>query len=429
DVYREAARRFFPSGGRLPAPELFTRPQYNTWIELLYDQREERILAYARSLVEQGYPPGVLMIDDNWEEDYGEWEFSARRIPHPKRLVRELKEMGFKVMLWVCPFVSPDGEMYRELEKRGFLLREAMVDANRQRVDARSCPAIVRWWNGASAVLDLSHPEARAWFKAQLDRLVADYGIDGFKFDAGDSGSYVPPPGRIFLSHEPRTPEEHTMDYVRLGVEYPFNEYRAGWKLAGRPLAQRLRDKPHSWEALQDLIPGIVAQGLMGYAFTCPDMIGGGHAGSFEEVSTVDAELVVRAAQVHALMPMMQFSVAPWRVLSPEQNQICVAAAKLHARFGDRILALAREAAATGEPIVRPLAWEWPRGGYEEVRDQFLLGQDIMVAPVLEKGARARTVVFPPGRWLGDDGVVVDGPAQKEISVPLERLPYYQLQR
>ncbi len=59
-----------------------------------------------------------------------------------------------------------------------------------------------------------------------------------------------------------------------------------------------------------------MSQSVMGYSYTCPDMIGGGEFGSFLNSKTIDEELVVRSAQVHALMPMMQFSVAPWRVLS-----------------------------------------------------------------------------------------------------------------
>ena len=153
------------------------------------------------------------------------------------------------------------------------------------------------------------------------------------------------------------------MDWASMGLDFPFNEYRACWRLAGTPLAQRLRDKDHTWEALRELIPGIVTQGLEGYAFGCPDMIGGGDDSSFKDPSKFDPELVVRSAQVHALMPMMQFSVAPWRVLSPELAGYCLAAAKLHAKLGVHIVVLARDSAKTGEPIARPLEWQWPHRG------------------------------------------------------------------
>ena len=87
--------------------------------------------------------------------------------------------------------------------------------------------------------------------------------------------------------------------------------------MGGQALVERLRDKNHSWNDLQKLVPNMLLEGLMGYPFCCPDMIGGGEYKSFLTGSTIDQELVVRSAQCHALMPMMQFSVAPWRVLDP----------------------------------------------------------------------------------------------------------------
>lgn len=432
EAYREAARRFFPASGTMPGDALFSVPQYNTWIELGYDQREERILKYARDLVAAGYPPGVLMIDDNWQEDYGVWEFSGQRFKNPKAMVRELHALGFKVMVWVCPFVSADSSVSRELLRDGCLLRDP-VDNKEVLWAGREVPneaAMIRWWNGTSALLDFSNPKTREWFHGRLQHLVDDYGVDGFKFDAGDSLFYLPTvPGRPVASFAPRTPEEHCMDFARVGLGFPLNEYRASWRMAGQPLAQRLRDKDHTWEALRELIPGILTQGVVGYAFSCPDMIGGGEARSFSDPAKFDPELVVRSAQVHALMPMMQFSVAPWRVLPPELAVHCLAAAQLHAKFGPVILNLARKSAQTGDPIVRPLEWVWPHHGFVNIKDQFMLGDEVMIAPLVTKGGRTRTVVFPVGRWKGDDGSIVDGPVTREIPVPLSRLPYFELQK
>jgi alpha-glucosidase (family GH31 glycosyl hydrolase) len=170
----------------------------------------------------------------------------------------------------------------------------------------------------------------------------------------------------------------------------------------------------------------MMVSGLMGYAFTCPDMIGGGEWQSFRNLEKMDQELVVRGAQCHALMPMMQFSVAPWRVLSPENAELCVATARLHASMADEIMALAANSARTGEPIVRPLDYDYPGRGYAKIADQFLLGSSILVAPVLEKGARQRPVHFPPGDWKGDDGTVVHGPCVADVKAPLHRLPWYR---
>jgi alpha-glucosidase (family GH31 glycosyl hydrolase) len=250
---------------------------------------------------------------------------------------------------------------------------------------------------------------------------VAKYGVDGFKLDAGDPEFYTGT-----YSFGDYGPNEHCESYAKIGLEYPFNEYRACWKMAGQPLAQRLRDKSHTWSDLQVLIPDMIGLGIIGHQFGCPDLIGGGEWTSFQDSSILDEELIVRSSQIHALMPMMQFSVAPWRVLGKDNLKICREMAILHQSMGNEIYELAKECAVTGEPMVRNLEYEYPGKGYENIKDQFLLGRNIMVAPVAAKGQRSREVVFPEGRWKGDDETTVTGPVKIVIEVPLERLPWYR---
>ncbi len=421
-AYEFAVINFFPPNGKIPDPLLFTHPQYNTWIELMYDQNEEDILVYAQSIIDNGYPPGVLMIDDNWQEDYGIWEFSPRRFKDPKGMIKKLHDMGFKVMLWICPFVSADSEVFRKLAEEGMLVLDPQQTQDILWANTKNKAAILRWWNGASACIDLSNPKAMKWFKGRLDYLVSEFGVDGFKFDAGDARFYT----NGVVSFNAKTPNDNTTFFAELGLHYPLNEYRASWKMAGMPLAQRLRDKGHSWEDLQKLIPDQMSQSVMGYAYTCPDLIGGGEYRSFLNTSTIDEELIVRSAQIHALMPMMQFSVSPWRVLSKANHQICLKMAKLHEYMGEYILELARKASVTGEPIVKPMELAFPGNGYELIKDQFVLGNDIIVAPVIEKGARSRNVVLPKGNWKAEDGKTYKGGKSIEIFVPLERLPYFK---
>lgn len=423
--FAAVSKKYFPANGDIPDPLLFTAPQYNTWIELIYNQNEKDIRAYAKAILDNGYPAGVMMIDDNWQRSYGDWRFRADRFQDPKGMIRYLHEGGFKVMMWICPFVTADTETFRYLAAEGLLHLDPARTQEILWANTRNKAAVIRWWNGASAMLDLSNPRAMAWMESELDHLVTEYGVDGFKFDAGDMQFYDP--SGIISFKQDSIPNDHTQYFAKLGLKYPLNEYRASWKMAGLPLAQRLRDKTPEWADLRQLIPGIIAQGLMGYAYTCPDMIGGGEYQSFLALDSIDQELVVRSAQVHALMPMMQFSVAPWRVLSPENNVICKDMANLHAEFGEEILEMARQSARTGEPIVKPMTWFWPDAGYETIDDQFILGEEVLVAPVVVSGARSREVVFPEGTWIGDDGSEVEGPATVKIDVPLERLPYYRL--
>ena len=122
---------------------------------------------------------------------------------------------------------------------------------------------------------------------------------------------------------------------------------------------------------------------------------------------------------------MMQFSVAPWRVLDAPHLVAVKEAVALRQRFTRRILKLATASAATGEPILRPLAYVFPDGGYEGVKDQFLMGDDLLVAPMVTKGT-SRSVLIPPGRWKADDGQVISGPAQQTFEVPLGRLLFFE---
>lgn len=120
------ANKFFPASGKLPDELLFAAPQYNTWIELTYNQNQEDILIYAKAILENGLQPGVLMIDDTWQEDYGKWTFHPGKFPDPKGMIKELHAMGFKVMVWVCPFVSADQYMIVQevMKNKGFLLQK-----------------------------------------------------------------------------------------------------------------------------------------------------------------------------------------------------------------------------------------------------------------------------------------------------------------
>ncbi len=414
EACRYASVHFFPPAGKMPEELLFAAPQYNTWIELMYDQNQEDILNYARQIVAHGFPPGVLMIDDNWQEDYGKWTFHPGRFPDPNAMMRSLHEMGFQVMVWVCPFVSPDSDVYRSLRDQGLLCKDSSGKA-----------AVVRWWNGASGLLDLANPKARQWFKSQLANLQATCQVDGFKLDAGDFHHYAG-----CQSHGQATPQEQCQWYARVGLDYPLNEYRAMWKMAGQPLVNRLRDKSHSWEDLQKLIPDILLQGLVGYSFTCPDMIGGGSFTSFLPGHPIDQDLIVRSAQCHALMPMMQFSVAPWRILDPEHLEACKKAIQVRAKYTPTILKLARQAARNGTPIVRSMEYVFPHQGYGNVRDQFLLGDHILVAPLVVKGPKQgksiRSVALPAGTWKDWRGKIHQGPNKLRVEVALDGLPVFE---
>lgn len=410
EAFRAALAKHMPVTGTIPPPEFLNVPQYNTWIELVYNQNQEDILKYAHGIVDNGFPTGVIMIDDNWQKYYGNFEFKPDRFPDPKGMFDELHSMGFKVMLWICPFVSPDSQEYKQLSRKGYLIKEA--NGNR--------PAIVDWWNGRSAAFDFSNPEAYAYFKDILVKMQEEFGVDGFKFDAGDPERYLEEDVKPFDGKSFDT--EQTEWWAKLGLEFPYNEFRACWKMGGQPLVQRLGDKSYSWRAVASLVPDMIAAGMLGHIYTCPDMIGGGAAGSFAK--KIDQNLIVRSCQIHSMMPMMQFSVAPWRILDEEHLAICHKYAKLHEEMGAYIVEQALESSKTGDPIVRSMDYSFPGQGFETCNDQYMLGDKYLVAPVMDE-TFSRVVTLPKGRWQDELGKVWRGGKSYTIDVPIDRLPYF----
>ena len=413
-AHRAVAAKYFDHSGKIPDQRFFSVPQYNTWIELMYDQNERQILEYAQAIVDSGLTPGILMIDEGWSEDYGVFDFYPGRFSDPVGMVRKLKDMGFTVMLWVTPHISPDSNTFRSLRDTDFLLK-----------DENGRFAVRQWWNGFSCVLDLSNPEARNWLRGKLTYVQEKYGVDGFKFDAGDAGIYR----ATDSSFSPRLAVDHTTDYDSFAAEYPFNELRAVWNLGGAPLVCRLHDKMHSWDkdGLNCIIPNTITQGLIGCYYGCPDMIGGGNYASFiQDGFYVDEELYLRWLQASLLCPMIQFSIAPWRVLTEENYQRVLELLRYREKFAPYILELAKHAAVEFDPIVRPLEYEFPHQGYEGENTMYMLGDRYLVIPMLKKGQTQRDVRLPNGLWENEQQQIFTGGKNYSLDYPMDKLYVFE---
>jgi len=415
EAYKIASSRHFAPSGIMPPEEFIASPQYNTWIELIYNQNQKDILNYAESIVRNGFPTGsVLMIDDNWQKYYGNFEFKPEKFPDPEGMCRKLHEMGFKIMLWVAPYISPDSPEYRFLEKKGYLILDAKG----------KYPAIYRWWNGQSAIIDLSNPKAKEWFVVQLKENQKKYGVDGFKFDAGDVEPYDKEHTKVADGKSYGV--KQSLLWNKLSEEFPYNEFRASWKMGGQAAVMRLCDKKFNWEDVGKLVPSMIAAGMEGHIYICPDMIGGGEFVSFLDLEgkQIDQELVVRSCQIHSMMPMMQFSVAPWRILSKENCEICRKAALKHKELAPYLLEQATKSSKSGEPLVRAMEYSFPSEGFEDCTDQYMLGEKYLVAPMTAPGT-TRTVRLPKGRWQDEQGKKYKGGRTYTIEVPIERTPIF----
>ena len=415
-AYNDCAKKYFNIDGKHPDMYMFTNPQYNTWIEMNWFPTQDKILNYAKEIINNGFKPGVLMIDDGWQEDYGVWEFNSKNFPNPKEMVDELHKLGFKVMLWLVPCVSPDSYTFRSILSKNILYKEKNS----------SRPQIMEWWDGFSGVLDFTSPQANEWLEEKCNYLKEKYGIDGFKFDGADADFY-PHNGQFYKEKARIHQAQLYCDFAR---KYETNEMRACFNMQGKGLAQRLTDKAHSWDnrGLNMLIPNGLAMSILGYSFCCPDMIGGGLVGDFvsNNYGQIDQQLFVRYAQIATFFPMMQFSLAPWKVLNEENLQIVKKCCEIHDNINPYIQELVKESSQSGAPILRSMAYEYPDSGYETINDQFMLGNQYLITPIVKKDCYHRNVVLPNGVWADENGTIYHGNQTIEIEVPLSRLPYFK---
>lgn len=399
----------------IPPEAVWRAPIWTSWARYKMAIDQERIIEFADEIIAHGYPHGIMEIDDKWQSHYGDLVFDPNRFADPRAMVDALHARGFAVTCWVMPFINPDAENYAVARERGYLQRQD-----------DGAPRLVRWWQGEGYLLDVAQPEALEWFAGNLRALQDATGLDGFKFDAGEA-IFAQKSG---FSEKPGFSNDYTHRYVDfIGNHFPLSEVRSGWSNQHSPILFRQWDKSSTWgtdNGLKSIITGALALSLAGYPFVLPDMVGGNAYFGQD----ADAELMIRWTQASALLPAIQFSLAPWDY-GEECNRLCLAALDLRARYLDRIAAALRQAAQSGEPVIRPVWWLSP----DDERalacdDEFLLGDDLLVAPIVQARQRARDVYLPRGKWKNHAGQIITGSKMlSNISTPLDAVLIYELSK
>lgn len=406
-----------PTG--VPEEVMFQYPLWSTWARYKRDIDERVVLKFAQEIKLQGFPAAQLQIDDKWEDCYGNLEFNFTKFPDPKRMTDALQDMGFPATLWVHPFCNRECDTYSVGEMKGYWVKNK---------DGKTVE--VKWWNGEkSALLDTTNKEAVQWFKNRLEALKSKYSISSFKFDSGEL-LYL---DKSFVLHDPEANLQRNLyskSWADLAATFGGRvEVRIGYNSQHLPIFVRMFDKFSSWDyanGLRTLIPTALHLSLMGYYFILPDMIGGNNYESYGG-SLPDKELYIRWLEATVFMPAIQFSIVPWdyddEVISISKRMVY-----LHSNYSAYIFKVAKEAVVTGEPIIKPLWCVSPDDSVSlKIDSQFLVGDGLLVAPILEKGKRQRDIYLPEGKWNDvQKGKRYEGPQWLyAYDAPLSFLPFF----
>ncbi|MFF0396006.1 TIM-barrel domain-containing protein [Streptomyces sp. NPDC005248] len=400
--------------------EQYAKPVWNSWAQFYTNIDQQKLLDYATDLKDNGLDGHALQLDDKWESNYGNLTFDSKAYPDPKGMSKKIHDLGFDFGLWTTLWINLDSDNYKFAVDKGYLLKDAADTAK---------PCTVTWWNGTAGIIDLANPDAKAWYVGRIKTLMSDYDIDGLKFDT-----------RFFDDKcAPRDGYKPT-DYQRLGTELA-DEFdlqgvgiRVHWDSTAHQagFVTRQVDKGTGWDSVRASVSQNLAISTIGYPFVTTDMIGGSGGQPAPE-----KDVLIRSAQVASLMPLMYSSTSPVDtndvttgqkvVYDQETIDLYRAAIKRHERLAPYIWDQVQQTLKTGDPIVRPLFFDFPKdkAGYT-VSDQWMLGPAVLAAPQVADKA-TRTVHLPPGTWYDvNQGTVIHGPKDlKGYGAPLGVTPAF----
>ncbi|XP_032514691.2 myogenesis-regulating glycosidase-like [Danaus plexippus] len=419
DAHMHAVHTYLGKPSGVPDYRMIQYPVWSTWARYSREIDQENLWTFANEIKDSGFPNAQFEIDDLWEVCYGSLTVDERKLPDFKQLIQDIKALDFRVTIWVHPFINKDCEpWYSEALGKGYLVlnEEGSPDSS--------------WWNNNGSVpgyIDFTNPEAAEWYSSRIRNLIETYDIDSLKFDAGESSwsPQIPVQNGDIELH----PGHIVQSYVRTVAQFgPMIEIRSGMRTQDLPVFIRMVDKDTLWDfnnGLATLVTTLLQMNMNGYGLVLPDMIGGN--GYNEKPSK---ELFVRWLQANVFMPTLQYSFVPWDH-DEEAVEICRRYTQLHAEYSPLILEAMEAAVERGEPVNAPIWWLDPQDKDAlEIWDEFLLGESVLSAPVLEEGAVSRDIYLPKGLWRdGNSGEMITGPQWlRDYPAPLDVLPYFVLE-
>ncbi|XP_039500112.1 myogenesis-regulating glycosidase isoform X2 [Drosophila santomea] len=397
--------------------------------ELPESLNESAICDYSESAIAMGL--GHIVINEFWQENIGDFTVDKARFPTLKDTIDVLHRRGFKVVLTIQPFISTDSANFKDAVKRKLLIYE--------RHSERSIPALTRYKSSSSAgVLDITNNASVPWLLEKLQRLKEEYGVQSFYLDLG-TGYNLP------HYYQCRQTLDNPDTYARL-----FTASLEGAGLMAVSTASVVPKPPTflstppanaTWEGLRETLGAVLNYGVIGYPFVLPGVIGGDYLlqrpltkmvsfYSMAQPPLPEPELFIRWLQLATFMPAMQFSHLPSEYRSDLVTRVAQELKEVRQLIVIPLLKkYLNPSMNEGLPLVRPL---WMMDPHDPacliVSDEFSVGEELIVAPILHANREEREVYLPQGVWKdGIDGSLRKGSRWMHgYRVPKDKIAYFR---
>lgn len=419
---RDVLRRYTSLLGRPALPPPWT---FGLWLStsFLTDYDEATVLSFVDGMRERGIPLSVFHFDCCWMKPFHWTDFlwDPATFPDPRGLLRKLHERGLKVCTWINPYVAQASALFAEGLEKGYFLHRKNGD-------------VWQWdlWQPGLAIVDFTNPDAKTWYLGKLAALL-DMGVDCVKTDFGE---------RLPLDAawaDGSDPEKMHNYYAQLYNEAVFGllEKKRGrgeavvFARAATAGGQRFPvhwggDCFATYAGMEQTIRGGLSLALSGFGFWSHDISG------FENTATPDLYKRWSAFGLlssHSRLHGSNSYRVPWN-FDEESVDVLRAFTRLKMRLMPYLWRAALQAHAEGTPVLRPMVLDYAEDpGCRHAERQYMLGDDLLVAPVFDPSGRAEfyvpeSRVAPAAPWTDwFTGERFEPGRFHRVRVPYDRIP------
>jgi alpha-glucosidase len=390
---------------------------------------------------ERRIPCDIIYQDIGWTNGLQTFDWQPDNYQNPKQMLDDLNRQGFKVIVSQDPVVSQETcTQWEEADRLGYFVKDSATGKTYD----------MPWpWGGNCGVVDFTVPEVADWWGVYQQKPLDD-GVRGFWTDMGEPAwSNEEAPERLNMQHyagmhseihnvygltwdkvvkeqfEKRNPNQRIFQMTRSAYA-GLQRYTFGW--TGD--SGNADDLLQGWKQLANQIPVILSAGLGIIPFITTDITG--YCGDITDYPAA-SELFVRWLQFGIFNPLSRLhhegnnAVEPW-LFGEQAEKIAKKVIEFKYRHLPYIYTYAREAHDKGLPVMRPTFLEYPADDETFTADeQFMFGKELLIAPVVKKGAMTKQVYFPEGTWIdyNDKKTTYTGEEWHTVEAPLERTPVF----
>lgn len=379
-------------------PPLVPDWSYGLWLSTSFttDYDEKTVMSFVEGMAGRDIPLSVFHFDCRWmkELEWCNFTWDKDKFPDPEGMLKRMHDKGLKVCVWINPYIAQKSPLFEEGARKGFFI--ANPDGSAWQWDR---------WQAGMAIVDFTNPDAKAWYQDKLRHLMRQ-GVDCFKTDFGER---IPTEHvRYWDGSDPRFMHNYyTLLYNQAVYEVVAQERGEDQAIVfARSATAGCQKFPVHWggdcssnyPSMAESLRAGLSFGMSGFGYWSHDIAG------FEDKPTAD--LYKRWTQFGLLSSHSRYHGStqykvPW-LYGEEAVDVTREFTKLKLRLRPYLMKSAHQTHATGVPMMRAMVLEFPDDpACEDIDTQYMLGDDLLVAPVFSEDGTARFYVPP---CAGDGG-------------------------